>query len=180
MSMQRRMDFVAPSDELNNILVELQKLGKLRVMEKVIVAKPEIKISNKKKRDPENQNVPDLEDRFYTFLSSLAQFFLKIRNFIADDVFKKSYSAYISWKELMVVRYLNVANPVYATRVLNYIGISKGLALEKVNKVRAQMKFIYNDINRCQGDLAKNIYLLQHFFLSENFSYSVTFCFVFF
>ena len=169
LSMQRRIDFATPSDELNNILIELKKQGKLRTMERVVVANSGIKISNDKKRDPENQNVPDLEDRFYTFISYFRHVFLGVRNFIVDDVFKKTYSAYISWKELMVVRYLNVANPVYATRVLNYIGSSKGLALEKVYKVRAQMKIIYNGINRCQGDLSKNIFLLQHFFLSNSF-----------
>lgn len=174
LSMQRQIDFVNPSDELENMLIELKKQGKLRTTERVVVANAGIKISNDKKRDPENQNVPDLEDRFYTCTSKLAHVFLEVRNFIVDDVFKKAYSAYISWKELMVVRYLNVANPVYASRVLNYIGSSKGLALEKVYKVRAQMKIIYNGMNLCQGDLSKNIFLLQHFFLS-NFL-SILFC----
>ena len=163
------MDFVSRSDELSNVLVELEKQGNLRSIEKPLSFKSVIKISNEIKKDPENQNLPDIEERMYSFFSLVKQLFSKMIIFF-DEKFKQSFYACSSAIELMIVRYLNVANPVHATRVLNYIGKSRNLALEKIKHARSESKFIYDGAVRRLDDVSSNVYLLQSFFLCNRYS----------
>jgi hypothetical protein len=163
-NMKQNMDFISRSDELSNILLELKKLGKLKKYPKRKTRSDFLRVSNDPRKEPENQNLPDLEDHVISVFGILSQNIHTLFHYFVETFFAiKRYL--ISANELMTVRYLNIANPLYANRVLNYISDSRSLGVEKLKIARNKSKHICGGLNHRQGDVSKNIYLLQCFFL---------------